>query len=138
MFKNVIIDTELLPLRKAASQGDLAAMCQLARHIIDGDRTQLSTDIVEELCIKISEHKDIEGDIEAIRNLCKLLADWYWMRHEEGKISSTEAREEMRLSLKNLIFWTVQKPMEEWDIEELKNCTEWLYLDETEPLESIH
>jgi len=138
MFENVILDTELLPLRKAASEGDLTAMCQLARHIIDGDRTQISTDMLEKLCGQIVQHKELEGDIERTRDLCKLVADAHYLLYEEGKISIEEVRNQMRQNLKELVFWTVQLPFDQWDMTEIKNCVDWLHIDETEPLETIN
>ncbi len=137
MFENIIVSAELLPIRESASKGNLAAMCQLARHIIDGDQTKLSTEMVERICTEIVQHQDLESDIERIRDLCKLMADCYFVLHEEGKLDTKEARKQMRIKLKELVFWTVQLPFEQWDIVELKHCVEWLYHEELEPIEKI-
>jgi hypothetical protein len=138
MFENIIVTSDLLPIRQAASQGDLNAMCQLARYLVDQDSAKISTEMVEKICTKIATHKELEDNIEHIIDLCKLLADCYSILHKQDKLDTVEARKQMRLKLMEVIFWSTQLPFEQWNIEELKNCVDWLFEESITPIDAAH
>ena len=127
MFETILVEASLVPVREAASQGDLSAMCQLARHILEGDRTRLCLESTASLCERILAHEHFGEDSEMARTTIKLLADHVAQCYQEGRMSYADYEEGMRLMLRELILWSVQMPEEEWNIAELKHAMDWLY-----------
>lgn len=138
MFEKILVEASLVPIREAASQGNLDAMCQLARHILEGDRTRLCLDSTAALCECILDHKDFGEDIEMARSTIKLLADHVAQCYQEGRMSYADYEEGMRLMLRELVLWTVKQPEEFWNIFELKHAVDWLYEHPSEPLQTTN
>jgi len=112
MFKNVIIDSDLIPLREAASRGDLKSMYKLARHIIEEDGTKLSIETTQNLIEKITTHPDYGKEREVVRDTLKLIADHTSERYLAGEINYLEYVKGMKNSLKELIKLSIDYPFE--------------------------
>lgn len=138
MFENIIVDTELIPVREAASKGNLPAMQKLARHIIEGDRTNVSPEMTRKLIESIIDHEDFGKEIEPLRDTLKLMADVTSESYRAGEIEYLEYVEGMQLALKELLKKTVEYPFDCWPIEEMKHCLDWLHNAEIELAEYLN
>ncbi|MCB0561428.1 MAG: hypothetical protein KDD09_20880 [Phaeodactylibacter sp.] len=130
MFEKIIVDQDLLPLREMASRGDIQGMFDLATHTITGDKTPCSAETTLALCNAIMAHEDFGKDLSLARYTLSLAAQTAHRLFEDGSISWEEAAETIREMARSVLMSTADIPAEDWDLDQLQSCIEWLIQDQ--------
>ena len=99
-------------------------------HTITGDKTPCSAETTLALCNAIMAHEDFGKDLSLARYTLSLAAQTAHRLFEDGSISWEEAAETIREMARSVLMSTADIPAEDWDLDQLQSCIEWLIQDQ--------
>ena len=126
LFEHIIVAEELLPVRDAASTGDIDAMFTLLEHILQGKHTAKSGKNADSVLDQMFVHEDSSRDHKRLWNSLVLKVHTLKLLHQEGELSYHEYIEHGCDYLQILIETMTGSPRQYWDYTQLINCIDWI------------
>ena len=126
MFENILVSGELLPLREAASQGDLDAMLILADHVLEGKNTKACGETAFGIINKMFAHKDFTQNLPRAWEVYILCCNAEQLLYWQGKNTYLGYIKRCCDYLQWLIEVQTQAPRSMWNYRQLEACLAWI------------
>lgn len=126
LFEHIIVSEELLPVRDAASKGDIEAMFALVDHILKGKHTARSGKNAAAVLGQMFGHEDSTKDHRRFWNTLVMKVHALKLQHQEKEISYEEYIREGCDYLQMLIESMTGSPRQFWNYNQLINCIAWI------------
>lgn len=132
MFNHILVTQDILPIRHAASQGDLDALFALLKHVLEGKEAQRCSGLAFNLISAMFNHPDFKQNLPRAWHAYFLCSEAEKLLYEEGKSSYSHYLENACDYLKSVIEIMTVTPCQMWNFELLDYCIDWI--KEHEPL----
>ena len=126
MFQYLIVSQELLPIRDAASQGDLDAMYKLAEAAIHGKGMKQCGVTACDILDAMIEKDEIREDIYRFVNTYILMVHGFSDQYDKGLIDDAEFAHKGCFYMELAIRAMTKFPYDYWPIDQLQSCLEWI------------
>ena len=132
MFNHIIVDSELLPIREAASHGDIDAMFTLADSIVRGKQTSASPEAASPIIDAMFNHPDFRNDLQRFCNTYIMRTHYMELQCDRGEISRKEYLSDSCDYLEMMIRAITAGSRQLWNLEQLQICLSWIEDSEEE------
>jgi hypothetical protein len=132
MFDNLIVTNKLLPIRNAASLGDINAIFELLEHVLKGKQTARSGEYAEQLLAALFDHKDFACNAKRAWNCYVLKVHALRILYEEGEMAYEHYLKEGCDYLQMMVKSMAECPREYWDHDQMINAIIWIRDNEPE------
>lgn len=126
MFNQIIVSEEILPVREAASLGDIDAMYKLTEHILNGKQTARTSRYAENVLDAMFKHPDFLKDLQRFCNCYVMRTTLLRIRYQEELISYRDYVEQSCDYLQMMIDCMTTAPRHMWNYSQLINCIDWI------------
>ena len=126
MFEKILVTEELLPVREAASQGDLDAMFTLLNHVINGHHTKLCGDTAFILINAMFDHEEFPDNLPRAWATYRLCSQAEHSLYQAGKNTQKEMIERSCDYLQWMIESMICAPRWMWNYELLEYAIQWI------------
>jgi hypothetical protein len=126
MFDDMLVTGELLPLRKAASAGDLDAMFMLTNQVLEGKNTRACGDTAFRIINVMFDHEAFKQNLPRAWGVYLLCSRAEYQLYREGKNSYRQYITRSCDYLQWLIEMQTSAPRRLWNYGQLERCIVWL------------
>lgn len=126
MFDHIIVSQEVLPIRDAASQGDIHALFELANHVLRGNQAARKSELVDPLIHALFDHEDFGKDGRLFCDTYVMMTHVLQLEWESGEISYRDYLEQGCESLELMLTVITTWPRAQWNHEQMRNSLNWI------------
>ena len=126
MFDDILVTGELLPIREAASKGDLDAMLILTDHVLEGKNTKACGETAFRIIVAMFKHNELKKNPRRCWEIFVQAANAEQLLYWQGKASYHDSIKGSCHFLQRLIEAQVSTPRHLWNYRQMESCLAWI------------
>lgn len=126
MFNHIIVDSELLPIRNSASEGDINAMFKLAGCILNGQQTVAAPEAAKPIIDAMFDHPDFRKDLQRFCDTYVMMTEYLHLQYKKGEISLRNFLIDSCDYMEMMISTMTTAKRQYWNLPQLQECLQWI------------